>query len=50
VYPPGKRLDGGVLYSRVARNHSGLGESVRKVGICMKGSTYIVWIGIPSWV
>ena len=30
-----KGWSSGVLYSRVARNHSGLGESMRKVGICM---------------
>jgi hypothetical protein len=26
VYPPGKRLDGGVLSSRLAGTHSGLGK------------------------
>jgi hypothetical protein len=34
VYPPGWRLDGGVLCSRVARTGSGCGGSVGTVDIC----------------
>jgi hypothetical protein len=33
-YPPGKRLDGRVMYSRVARTSSCSGGSVRMVDIC----------------
>ena len=50
MYPPSKRLDGGVLYSRLAGTHSGLEK--HECGLTYERvKSYICRVvGILSWV
>ena len=41
---------GGVLYSRVARTYSCFRGSKGGLVYGGQGSTFVVWLGIPSWV
>ena len=41
---------GGVLCSRVARTCSCFRESEDRLVYVGQGPTYVVWLGIPSWV
>ena len=40
----------GVLYSRVAWTHSCFRGSEGRLVYVGHGPTYVVWLGIPSWV
>ena len=41
---------GGVLYSRVARTCSCFRGSENRLVYVGRGTAYVVWSGIPSWV
>ena len=41
---------GGVLCSRVARTHSCFRKSKGRLVYVGQGPTYVVWLGISSWV
>ena len=41
---------GGVLYCRVAQTHSCFRGSEGRLVYVGRGPTYVVWLGIPSWV
>ena len=41
---------GGVLYSRVARTRSCFRGFEGRLIYVGQGPTYVVWLGIPSWV
>ena len=41
---------GGVLYSQVARTHSCFRGSEGRLVYVGRGSAYVMWYGIPSWV
>jgi hypothetical protein len=48
VYPPGKRLDGGVLCSWLAGTHSGLEKPSASLHMQGLSATYVVWLEIPN--
>jgi hypothetical protein len=50
VYPPRKRLDGGVLCSQVARTRSGLEKPRCKLTYQGLSTIYVVRLEITSWI